>query len=166
MHIRQANEHDIESLFELWKEMRLPHSDYHPEYYPLADEVTIEEKIKTRLLSMIQDPEYCFSLAQGGNSIVGYCIASTEAKPPIYESITQLHILQAIVTKAHRKRGVFKRLLNAVRSWGIEKGATEIELLVDSRNLAVKAYEACGFEIIQYKMVLQATSSQPMNADK
>jgi GNAT superfamily N-acetyltransferase len=153
--IRQATTDDIESLFQLWKEMQLPHSDYHPQYYPLADEATVEEKIKTRLLSMIQDDEYHFVVAVETDNIDGQCVATTAVKPPIFEPVVQLQILQAVVGKEHRRRGVFRRLLEAVTAWGVEKGASEIELVVDSLNPAVRAYEACGFEIVHYKMVRQ-----------
>lgn len=153
MDLRHAQPGDLENLFQLWKEMQYPHSEYHPNYYPLTNEAIVEEKTRNHLLSMIGNESFCFPVAIEGCNLLGYCITTIHSKPPIFQPIKQLHILQVVVSKEQRRKGVFRKLLNFAIAWGVDQGASEVELMVDSRNPAIEAYSRCGFEVIQHKMV-------------
>ena len=160
MQIRQATRDDLDRLFELWREMQYAHIAYHPAYYPLVDPATAEERVKTRFRALIPDAEYCFLVAVEEDQVIGQCLATTQVKLPVYEPVVQLEVLHAVVDPAHRRKGVFRQLLDAATAWGIERGAAEVELVVDSLNPAVDAYKACNFEIVHYKMVRQIDSDR------
>jgi len=158
--LRQASLDDLEQIFDLWCQMQYPHEQYHPNYYPLADRRTVEEKTKVHLSSLIEDSEVLFLIADVDGTLVGYCIATTQTKPPVFKPVIQLMLQQAVIRTSRRRQGVFRMLYNQTVSWGRSRGASQVELTVDCKNPAVEAYSAMGFEIIQHKMMVDISGQQ------
>jgi len=153
LEIRKANKTDLDRLFDLWAQMQYPHSGYHPDYYPMADDDTVRSATLARLDGMLENPDILILVASVDDQIVGYCISAIQVKPPVFLPVKQMLVLQAVVDHAYRRRGVFSRLHSRLCEWGIEQGASEAELMVDVLNPAIAVYEHMGYKPVQYKMV-------------
>jgi GNAT superfamily N-acetyltransferase len=153
--IRDASEADLERLFDLWAQMQYPHTAYHPDYYPMADDAAVEHALKAHLKGMLDKPDTRILVAVADGQIVGYCVGVIETKPPVYRPVKQLHVLQAVVDQDYRHRGIFSRLHRRLCEWGVDLGAIEAELMVDVLNPAVAVYEHMGYASVQLKMVVR-----------
>lgn len=156
MKIRDTRHNDMDQLVRLWKQMQLPHLTYHPDYYRLKNMETVEKRIRKYFSGLIDDADVFFRLAEAGQTILGHMVARTRETPPIFKTEVQLVIETIVVDEAHRHRGVFRQLLGEATAWGEQRKAFETCLVVDCKNTAVAAYQACGFEIYQHKMVRPA----------
>jgi GNAT superfamily N-acetyltransferase len=153
--IRDAGKADLDRLFELWAQMQYPHTVYHPDYYPMADEAAVEHALKAHLQQLLEKSDARILVAIADGQIVGYCVGVIETKPPVYRPVKQLHVLQAVVNQAYRGMGIFSRLHQRLCEWGVSLGASEAELMVDVINPAVVVYEHMGYAPVQVKMVVR-----------
>lgn len=127
--IRKATEEDNDAIFELNRDEL---------GYSFGREKTLQH---LRLLSSRQD--HCILVAVIDGSVAGYIHASN------YELIysnPMKNILGLAVFRSFARKGVGRKLLNAVEDWAKEDGAAGIRLNSSSfRKGAHLFYESCGY---------------------
>ena len=87
------------------------------------------------------------SVAEDGNTIVGYCGVFVPA-PGI-----EADILTVAVLPAYRRQGIAKEFMRQIEAYAIEREASAMMLEVElSNESAIKLYEALGYMKISVRM--------------
>ena len=87
------------------------------------------------------------SVAEDGNTIVGYCGVFVPA-PGI-----EADILTVAVLPAYRRRGIAKEFMRQIEAYAVERQASAMMLEVElSNESAIKLYESLGYMKISVRM--------------
>jgi ribosomal-protein-alanine N-acetyltransferase len=87
------------------------------------------------------------SVAEDGNTIVGYCGVFLPA-PGV-----EADILTVAVLPAYRRQGIAKEFMRQIEAWSQERGASAMMLEVElSNESAIKLYESLGYMKISIRM--------------
>jgi ribosomal-protein-alanine N-acetyltransferase len=87
------------------------------------------------------------SVAEDGNTIVGYCGVFLPA-PGV-----EADILTVAVLPAYRRQGIAKEFMRQIEAWSQERGASAMMLEVElSNESAIKLYESLGYMKISVRM--------------
>ncbi len=87
------------------------------------------------------------SVAEDGNTIVGYCGVFVPA-PGI-----EADILTVAVLPAYRRQGIAREFMRQIEAYAIEREASAIMLEVELSNVsAIKLYESLGYMKISVRM--------------
>ena len=87
------------------------------------------------------------SVAEDGNTIVGYCGVFVPA-PGI-----EADILTVAVLPAYRRQGIAKEFMRQIEAYAVEKEASAMMLEVElSNESAIKLYESLGYMKISVRM--------------
>ena len=87
------------------------------------------------------------SVAEDGNTIVGYCGVFVPA-PGI-----EADILTVAVLPAYRRQGIAKEFMRQIEAYAVEKDASAMMLEVElSNESAIKLYESLGYMKISVRM--------------
>lgn len=87
------------------------------------------------------------SVAEDGNTIVGYCGVFLPA-PGV-----EADILTVAVLPAYRRQGIAKEFMRQIEAWSQEREASAIMLEVElSNESAIKLYESLGYMKISVRM--------------
>lgn len=87
------------------------------------------------------------SVAEDGNTIVGYCGVFLPA-PGV-----EADILTVAVLPSHRRQGIAKEFMRQIEDWAQEQKASAMMLEVElSNESAIKLYEALGYMKISVRM--------------
>ena len=87
------------------------------------------------------------SVAQDGNTIVGYCGVFVPA-PGI-----EADILTVAVLPAYRRQGIAREFMRQIEEWAIERQASAMMLEVELNNdSAIALYESLGYMKISIRM--------------
>ena len=79
-------------------------------------------------------------VADGGDSLVGFCTAYLDLRSVRFGH--RVWVEDLAVDPEHRSRGIGKRLLDAAKDWGRDRGATHLELdSATARTDAHRFYE-------------------------
>ena len=87
------------------------------------------------------------SVAEDGNTIVGYCGVFVPA-PGI-----EADILTVAVLPSHRRQGIAKEFMRQIEAYALEREASALMLEVElSNESAIKLYESLGYMKISVRM--------------
>ena len=114
MHIRRAALDDLDAIEPLWKEMALFHQNLDP-YFTIIPEA--ETRHRTYMSELLQDESKRIFVADDGAKLLGYIMAEINAYPPIYECTEYGHIGAISITRAARRQGVGRKLLDVALDW-------------------------------------------------
>ena len=149
MDIRIAVHEDIEQICSLYNEFFAYNAEKDPVYFKAGKETGEYSK------SVIDSNGSDLIVATLNNDILGL-IHIREGKTPPYDALVQnryAQIIDFIVTKTHRKKGIGAQLMNAAKEWAKNRNLDYIELFVlqgavDERNF----YERNGFNTVMQTM--------------
>jgi GNAT superfamily N-acetyltransferase len=110
-----------------------------------------EEDTKERWIEymggFIDDDNNLALAAMEGNEIIGYITGSVTERAPIYQIKKVGLIRDAFVLQQHRRRGVFRSMVEEMLKWMMKKGVDHVEHAISSRNkVAMVAWNKMGFE--------------------
>jgi GNAT superfamily N-acetyltransferase len=89
----------------------------------------------------------------GPLAFAGYVAAEISESPPVFARGDALYVADLYVRPAFRGDGLAGDLLDAVESWGAERGCERAELHVNARNdRARDVYESRDYEVFQHKL--------------
>jgi len=153
--IRTAGEQDIDALDKLYYDFHQYHVCGVPDR--LQDLGKIENQDWSRLNHALRDicanKDAVIFLAEDSGQWIGlaevYFRQDDKANPLIVPH--KYGYLQSLmVSEAHRKSGVGKKLLEVAQQWAQEKGATEMRLVVWEFNQGtIQFYEKMGFHTLK-----------------
>ena len=145
--IRKASLKDFGEIAELAKETIEFHSKYEPELYNYKNSGKFYSK---HLKDAIKDKDILFFVAQDGEKICGYIYGLASAWYPGY---LIGNIIDLIVGKNHRGKGMGKALLEKMILSLKKKGCKQVEIQVEVENKnALGLYESLGFRKWKYHL--------------
>ena len=141
---RTARTKDIDTIVELWKEMM----DFHFERdRHFARSSTGHEAFAKFVAEHIEKEESLVLVAEEGDAIVAYCIATISNRPPVFETTRYGAIYDLLVTRSRRRQGIGKRLVHEIERWFSQQGIHRIEARVSTRNeVSTQFWRKIGYE--------------------
>ena len=98
------------------------------------------------LEALIASPEAEFVVAEVDSKIIGTGYARIKLSEPYFQHSTHCYLGFMYVVPEHRGKGVNKKIVEALESWSLSRGVTEMQLEVYSDNAAaIRAYEKAGY---------------------
>lgn len=89
----------------------------------------------------------------GPLAFAGYAAAEISESPPVFARGDALYVADLYVRPEFRGDGLADDLLEAVESWGRERGCERAELHVNARNdTARRVYEEREYDVFQHKL--------------
>jgi ribosomal protein S18 acetylase RimI-like enzyme len=110
----------------------------------VGDAPPVEEAVKKRLQELLETPSAWVLVVENEHGIVG--AASFWIKPDLAHGDAVVEVPMLIVAEDHRRTGVGRLLMEEVRSVASENGASLIELVTTTANVAAREfYHSLGF---------------------
>lgn len=144
--LRRVTLRDAVALLPLWQLAHQWHVGRHGGFFaPLSDERALAV-VRRELTTLLADPQQrlLVAVAPDGPALLGYAQARVRRTPDVAEVVatTRVELVQLVVAPAARRRGVGTALLDGVRAWGGERGATELVLTVWEGNRGAMRFYA------------------------
>jgi len=98
------------------------------------------------LALMLDHDRGCILVAEEAGKVIGMCtgqvvISTAEGGPAVL-------VEDMVVDPGHRGRGIGRALMAAMAGWGLEQGATRLQLLADKNNFpALSFYQRIGWRM-------------------
>jgi ribosomal protein S18 acetylase RimI-like enzyme len=110
----------------------------------VGDAPPVEEAVKKRLQELLETPSAWVLVVENEHGIVG--AASFWIKPDLAHGDAVVEVPMLVVAEDHRRTGVGRLLMEEVRSVASENGASLIELITTTANVAAREfYHSLGF---------------------
>ncbi len=151
--IRKADSGDIPNLVMLNSQVQNLHVKLFPEVFKVTDIRFLEEWFS----DILGRDNTCVLIAVENETVLGYMTVRKLHKPEhLFKNETSCaYIDQVCIHHDHRRKGVFKALLEKAAEeaalWGMNK--LELDVWTDN-SVAVKSFEKCGFKTSNQKMSL------------
>jgi len=144
MNIRKAKLKDVSQIVDFAVDLLNHHEKFDPNYAPAKNVKKVYKKWITRC---IHSNNRHLIVAEDNDNIIGYALAETSTKPPVFKLRKYGYISDMYVTNKYRGKGVAKALLKDLAYWFRNKRLDHIELTVHAKNeLALNAWKKYGFE--------------------
>ncbi|MDK9769829.1 GNAT family N-acetyltransferase [Vibrio sp. B181a] len=143
MKIRSATPDDLDTLFDLNKQINELHHLYAPQAF-----VAPSEEDRTFLINMLADEERLFLVAEEGQQVLGFITATITQNETISFLIKDpiCRIGTIVVDENQKSKGVGRALMAAVEQWARESGATQVRLeVMEFNHNAQQFYDKLGF---------------------
>jgi ribosomal protein S18 acetylase RimI-like enzyme len=110
----------------------------------VGDAPPAKEAVRKRLEELLESPSSRVIVVENGHGVVG--AVSFWIKPDLAHGDTVVEVPMLVVAEDHRRNGVGKLLMEEVRSTASEHGASLIELVATTANVAAREfYHSLGF---------------------
>ena len=146
--VRRARESDWEGVRALWREVDELHARLAPSYFRKAARAEAEWR------DLLGSPDAAVFVAESdakGGALAGVVSVRVYETPPdpAMVPLRRGHVELLVVSGAHRRRGVGRRLMGEVTSWARRQGAAELVLTVWAGNEEAEAfYEGLGYRAL------------------
>ena len=132
--IREATTEDAADIQRLARELAETVGDAPP----------VEGAVRKRLEELLETPRARILVVENGRRVVG--AASFWVKPDLAHGDAVVEVPMLVVAEDHRRTGVGRLLMEEVRSIASENGASMIELVATTANIAAREfYRSLGF---------------------
>jgi ribosomal protein S18 acetylase RimI-like enzyme len=110
----------------------------------VGDAPPVEEAVRKRLEELLETPRSQVLVVENGRGVVG--AVSFWIKPDLAHGDTVIEVPMLVVAEDHRRNGVGRLLMEEVRNIASEHGASLIELVATTANVAAREfYHSLGF---------------------
>jgi PhnO protein len=110
----------------------------------VGDAPPVEEAVRKRLVELLETPRSRVLVVENGRGVVG--VVSFWVKPDLAHGDTVVEVPMLVVAQDHRRNGVGRLLMEEVRNAASEHGASLIELVATTTNVAAREfYHSLGF---------------------
>ena len=110
----------------------------------VGDAPPVKEAVRKRLEELLESPSSRVIVVENGHGVVG--AASFWIKPDLAHGDTVVEVPMLVVAEDHRRNGVGRLLMEEVRSTASGHGASLIELVATTANVAAREfYHSLGF---------------------
>ncbi len=155
--IRRFEEDDIDGISELWQKFASMREDMTQHRILNENAADYFYGYATGLLNR---KDTLTLVAQSGDELAGYLIASKQRKPPIYRHTRVAYLSDVFIDEGHRRKGILRQFIQKLEEWCQREGITAIDVMLFSSNvLAHDIYKAMGFE--DYRIVMRRVVTEP-----
>ena len=110
----------------------------------VGDSTPTEDAVRARLEELLDEPGARVLVAENEVGLVGG--VSFWIKPDLAHGDTVVEVPMLVVAEDHRRTGIGKLLMEEVRNVASDNGASQIELVATSANVAAREfYRSLGF---------------------
>lgn len=110
----------------------------------VGDTPPTEEAVRKRLEELLETPRSRVLVVDNGRGVVG--AVSFWIKPDLAHGDIVVEVPMLVVAEDHRRNGVGRLLMQEVRNMASEHGASQIELVATTANVAAREfYHSLGF---------------------
>ena len=110
----------------------------------VGDSTPTEDAVRARLEELLDEPGARVLVAENEVGLVGG--VSFWIKPDLAHGDTVVEVPMLVVPEDHRRTGIGKLLMEEVRNVASDNGASQIELVATSANVAAREfYRSLGF---------------------
>ena len=110
----------------------------------VGDSTPTEDAVRSRLKELLDEPGARVLVAENEVGLVGG--VSFWIKPDLAHGDTVVEVPMLVVAEDHRRTGIGKLLMEEVRNVASDNGASQIELVATSANVAAREfYRSLGF---------------------
>ena len=112
------------------------------------------------LKEIITSPEAEIIVAELGHTIIASGFARIERAKPYVQHARHAYLGFMYVVPEHRRKGVNKRIIGALKNWASLQNVSELRLEVYYNNVnAIKAYEKIGFakHVLEMRLNIDGT---------
>ena len=111
------------------------------------------------LKSMIEADHIEIVVAEKEGNLIGCGYARIESAPPYLIHDRYSYMAYMYVEPAHRRKGVNRLVIEALKKWSRAQGISELRLKVyDENHGAIKAYKKAGFKELAVEMRMDLSS--------
>jgi ribosomal protein S18 acetylase RimI-like enzyme len=135
--IRKAAVDDLNAIGNLWQEFMDFHKRRDPHYRRSTDG---RERFKEFISGHMTSDMSCILVAEQGTTVVGYCLATLEKYPPVFEDRDYGMVFDLTVTELCRRKGIGERLSREAEAWFSDRGIHRIEVRVAVSNETSTAF--------------------------
>ncbi len=120
-----------------------------------------ERVYAARVVSTLDDPDTRVLIAESSGHVCGFILGAQIGQSDLFQPIHTGFIADLYVESGARRSGMGRALVEALRTWFVERGIERIALNVDSANTAGIAFWAAqGAHNSQIKMQIELDSSR------
>lgn len=152
MQVRYARLIDIPKIEALYEQLFEAMAEIQPKY------IQPDRQDRAYIKELIVRKDTDILVAQMADEVIGF-LAIQKAKTPDYAGLRAYHyafIVDTVVHKAHRGKGVGTKLLASAKHWAQERKVDYMELTVIAENThAIRLYERDGYGITSHTMRLE-----------
>ena len=142
--VREATQHDIDKVVELWAELVSFHARYDPRYMMKAG---ADNGFADHLRSHLDDANHLLLVAEMDGEVVGFLNGELLEYPPCFEHRSHGFIDNMAVSPQWQRIGLGTALLEKGMAWFSAKGVPTVEGKVHLLNpLAMGFWQKTGFE--------------------
>lgn len=136
--IREAHPDESDEVMGLWTALHEEQEELDDRIGPLADDAS--ERWENDFPEWLEDEGTRVLVAEHNGIILGFVLAERWYPPPIAEQNFEIYIESMFVRVEHRRRGIGRKLVDAVADWTEEEGAERMRLGVLSVNEEAKQF--------------------------
>ena len=142
--VREATQHDIDRVVELWGEMVDFHARYDPRYLRKDGS---EDGFAEHLRGHLDDADYLLLVAEIDGEVVGFLNGELLEYPPCFEHRSHGFIDSLAVSPECQRGGLGTALLDKGMAWFSAKGVSTVEgKVLLSNPQAMGFWQKTGFE--------------------
>ncbi len=128
---REATEHDIPKIIELWKEFMDFHKTRDP-FFSRSKEGP--ENFGKFILENLRKDDAIVYVAETNGEVVAHILATIQSYPAAFEIKRYGLVNDLAVAAVYRRSGIGKQLFNMVKDWFCKKGMKRVEIEVAVAN--------------------------------
>ncbi len=142
--VREATQHDIDRVVELWAEMVDFHARYDPRYLRKDGS---EEGFADHLRRELGEADSLLLVAEIDGEVVGFLNGELLEYPPCFEHRSYGFIDNMAVSPRWQRGGLGRALLEKGMAWFSAKGVSTVEgRVLMSNPVAMEFWQKTGFE--------------------
>jgi ribosomal protein S18 acetylase RimI-like enzyme len=145
--VRKATSADRSAIGELWWEMMMYHRECDPVFFRMKPRAEAIEGWLKRLDDCMADERQLVVVADAGGTLAGFATGRPGEDPPVFASPPHGFVTNFAVSKGWRRRGIGRRLYEALAEHFRGVGVSELRLTVAVGNAASNAFwREMGFD--------------------
>ena len=154
--IREASLDDVESIFELWKELMDFHRDLDEAFTRRED---WQSYFMYFIVDCIESEDAQVLVAISDDKVIGFSNSRIMELPPVFKDEKIGQIFDIMVKEGYRNEGIGEKMLSKILQWFKGKRIERIELKVASANeLGCSFWRKMGFAEYMKVMRLEKTN--------
>jgi ribosomal protein S18 acetylase RimI-like enzyme len=148
--IRPATSADVPEIVAIWGELAVHHAALDRAFAPSN---RWQEEYRYFVRSLLGRDDALAVVAVEGDRLVGYGVGRISVLPGFFARRRRGYIHDVVTRETHRRRGIGRRLVEALLQWMREADVSSVELTVAVSNEgAVAFWERLGFVTYMHHM--------------
>ncbi len=135
--VRPATVRDVPEIVAIWGELAFHHAQLDPAFAPSS---RWQEEYRHFIRGLLGRDDALAVVGVDGDRVVGYAVGRISVLPGFFEQRRRGYIHDVVTREPYRRRGIGRRLVEALLDWLRECEVSAVELTV-----AVKNEEAVAF---------------------